>query len=114
MNPDFLSKSPYAEDLIQSIFHAYKHQNYHTSSDFKFRVGRVVGEEHHELMLLFKQTKSMVLIDLWNYNKKFKKYKENFKKLIELIFISYKSASSFLRNKTIFRRLNAKYLINLL
>ncbi|MGC9517468.1 MAG: hypothetical protein ACP5C3_07215 [Methanomicrobiales archaeon] len=37
---DYISrfiKISLCREFVQSIFHAYGHQNYHTSSDFKFR-----------------------------------------------------------------------------
>ena len=37
VNPEFLSESPYATELVQSMFKAYGHQNYHTKADFEVR-----------------------------------------------------------------------------
>jgi hypothetical protein len=37
INPEFLSESPYSSELVQSMFKAYGHQNYHTKADFEVR-----------------------------------------------------------------------------
>lgn len=95
MNPDFLAKSPYASDFVQSMFKAYGHQNYHTKDDFSIRERSGAS-------------RTDAFIELYNaYNpEEFLGFVlENshdidtiFKELVKLKFISLKSASFFLRD----------------
>lgn len=95
MNPNFLAKSHYASDFVQSMLKAYGHQNYHTKEDFKIReksgasrtdaflqlYQEYTPEEFHEFIL----ENSNVIETI-------------FKELIKLKYISLKSASFFLRD----------------
>lgn len=95
VNPDFISESPFASELVQSLFKAYGHQNYHTKVDMKVR--EKPGASRTD-----------AFIDVYNTysTDEFKDFISKnsqdigfiFNELIKLKFISYKSASFFLRD----------------
>ena len=86
VNPDFLSESPYAGELVQSMFKAYGHQNYHTKADFEVRgkggasrtdafieayknyipedFPKLVVENSHNIELIFEELKKLKYISL--------------------------------------------------
>ena len=95
VNPDFLSESPYATEFVQSMFKAYGHQNYHTPTDFQIR-GRGGASRTDAFIQAYKNYSTEEFYSLITENSQ--NIETIFKELLELKFISYKSASFFLRD----------------
>lgn len=95
VNPEFLSKSPYATELVQSMFQAYGHQNYHTKTDFEFR-GRGGASRTDAFVDAYKKYTPEYFLELVSNNSQNINF--IFEELIKLKFISLKSASFFLRD----------------
>ena len=96
MNPDFLAKSPYASDFVQSMFKAYGHQNYHTKDDFRIRGGRSGASRTDAFIELYNEYTPEEFLSFVLENSH--DIESIFKELVKLKFISLKSASFFLRD----------------
>lgn len=95
MNRDFISESSFATEFVQSMFKAYGHQNYHSKADMKVR-GKVGASRTDAFIEVYKKYSPEDFRDLVVNNSHDIGY--IFNELIKLKFISYKSASFFLRD----------------
>ena len=95
VNPEFLSESPYASELVQSMFKAYGHQNYHTKADFEVR--EKGGASRTDAFI--QAYKNYTPEDFQNFIiENSQNIELIFEELIKLKYISLKSASFFLRD----------------
>ena len=95
VNPDFLSESPYASELVQSMFKAYGHQNYHTKADFEVR-GKGGASRTDAFIQAYKNYTPEDFQNLIIENSQ--NIELIFEELLKLKYISLKSASFFLRD----------------
>ena len=95
VNPEFISESPLAEEFVQSMFKAYGHQNYHTKADLKVRE-KSGASRTDAFMNVYKTYSPDEFKDFISKNSQDIGF--IFNELIKLKFISYKSASFFLRD----------------
>lgn len=95
INPDFLSESPYSNELVQSMFKAYGHQNYHTKQDFEF-IGKGGASRTDAFIKAYKTYTPEDFLSLIFENSQ--NIELIFQELLKLKFISLKSASFFLRD----------------
>lgn len=95
MNPEFLSKSPYATEFVQVMLQAYGHQNYHSKEDLKFR-GRRGASRTEAFIQVYKKYSPDDFLEFILRNSH--NLELIFKELIKLNFISYKGATFFLRD----------------
>ena len=95
VNPEFLSESPYSNELVQSMFKAYGHQNYHTKADFEVR--EKGGASRTDAFI--QAYKSYTPEDFQTFIVENSQNIELiFEELKKLKYISLKSASFFLRD----------------
>ena len=95
VNPNFISESPFASELVQSMFKAYGHQNYHTKAEMKIR-GKGWASRTDAFIDVYKKYSPDEFKDFISNNSQ--DIGIIFNELIKLKFISYKSASFFLRD----------------
>ncbi|PAV05461.1 hypothetical protein [Methanobacterium bryantii] len=95
INPDFLAKSPYATEFVQSMFKAYGHQNYHSKTDFEIR-GKGGASRTDAFVQAYNEYSPDEFLDFIKHNSS--DIESIFKELVKLKYISLKSASFFLRD----------------
>lgn len=95
VNHEFLSKSKHAGELVQSVLQAYGHQQYHTREDLKL-AGKSGASRTDAFIDVYKKYDPDSFLNFIISHKK--NIETIFKELNTLKFISYKSASFFLRD----------------
>lgn len=95
INPEFLSKSEDAIELVQAMFKAYGHQNYHTKSDFKL-MGKGGASRTDAFIQVYEEYSSDQFLKLIMENSR--RIEIIFQELLKLKYVSLKSASFFLRD----------------
>lgn len=95
VNPEFLSKSKHAAELVQSVLQAYGHQQYHTHHDLTLAGKRGASRTDAFIDVYKTYTPESFLNFILSNGRNVEKI---FEELIKLKFVSYKGASFFLRD----------------